>query len=706
MLHLLLNPLARLVVPLLLAAFIPTGPAGAVAGPWFDTREASVRLIAATTGTGDLTQIPLGLDVRLAEGWKTYWRSPGAAGLPPLLDWTQLDGAEAVTLDYPAPHRFTLWELDTFGYQDRVVYPLTAERSDEPTTGPGAPLALRAVADLLICDDALCIPRTFELSIEVPAGPATPSAHAQAIARYTSQIPRAGADVGVQLASLTAHPAHLDLQLTAQTALNPSDVVVEGPDGPATGAPSQIITGADGRVQLTLPRLESAAIGADGDPLLGAAVQVTVLGDGLAVEAAMTVTAAGGGRGQADLWLWAGMLAAALAGGVILNVMPCVLPVLSLKILGVVQAGGTAPAHARLGFLATAAGIIAMFLVLAAAMVSLKLVGGQVVWGIQFQQPWFLTAMIVLLALFAANLLGAFEIAMPSWIGRAAGAVGGPPGGRETLGSHFLTGALATILATPCSAPFVGTALGFALSRGPLEIAAIFTAMGFGLALPFLLLASAPQLLTRLPRPGRWMLTVKKVLAGLLALTALWLASVLALIAGPVATGLVIAGTLALFALLLWWRTLGQLAPAAVLGAVALAASGPLLSGGSPAAVASTGDRAEWRPLGTVDLHAEAAAGRVVLVDVTAAWCVTCLVNKQLVLDTDPIQTLLEQQAVVTVRGDWTRPNAAIADYLAAHGRYGIPFNAVYGPGAPNGLVLGEVLTIDAVRTAIKTAGG
>jgi len=165
-------------------------------------------------------------------------------------------------------------------------------------------------------------------------------------------------------------------------------------------------------------------------------------------------------------------------------------------------------------------------------------------------------------------------------------------------------------------------------------------------------------------------------------------------------------GTLALFALLLWWRRMGQLAPAAVRGAVALAASGPLLSGGSPAAVASTGDRADWRPLGTVDPVAEAAVGRVVLVDITAAWCVTCLVNKQLVLDTDPIQTLLEQQAVVTIRGDWTRPNAAVADYLATHGRYGIPFNAVYGPSAPNGVVLDEILTIDAVHTAIKAAGG
>jgi suppressor for copper-sensitivity B len=704
--RLLLNPLVRLVLPLLLATLIPAGPTWALAGPWSDTREASVRLIAATSGTGDLTRIPLGLDVRLADGWKTYWRNPGAAGLPPTLHWTQLDGVEAVTLDYPAPHRFTLWELDTFGYQDQVVYPLTAKRSAEHIARPEAPLALRAVADLLICDDALCIPRTFELSIKLPPGPATPSTHAQAIARATSQIPRAGTDVGVQLTSLTAHPAHLGLQLIAQTVLNPRDVVVEGPDGPATGAPSQIIAGTDGRVLLTLPRLESAAIGADGDPLLGAAVQVTVLGETLAVEAAMTVTAAGGDSDQATLWLWTGMLAAALAGGLILNVMPCVLPVLSLKILGVVQAGGTAPAYARLGFLAAAAGIIAMFVVLATAMVVLRLVGAQVGWGIQFQQPWFLTAMIVLLALFAANLLGGFEIAMPSWISRAAGAVGGSPGGRASLGSHFLTGALATILATPCSAPFVGTALGFALSRGPLEIVAIFIAMGFGLALPLLLLASVPQLLTRLPRPGPWMLAVKKVLASLLAVTALWLASILALIAGPLATGLVIAGTLALFALLLWWRRMGQLAPAAVLGAVALAASGPLLSGGSPAAVASTGDRADWRPLGTVDPVAEAAVGQVVLVDITAAWCVTCLVNKQLVLDTDPIQTLLEQQAVVTIRGDWTRPNAAVADYLATHGRYGIPFNAVYGPSAPNGVVLDEILTIDAVHTAIKAAGG
>jgi suppressor for copper-sensitivity B len=354
------------------------------------------------------------------------------------------------------------------------------------------------------------------------------------------------------------------------------------------------------------------------------------------------------------------ILGIALLGGLLLNVMPCVLPVLVLKLTSVLQHGGGEGEHVRLSFLATAAGIVSAFLALAASLVGLKLAGHEIGWGIQFQQPVFLAILATICLVFAANLWGLFQVPLPAMAGDLALTADTRVRNHKMLGA-FLTGVFATVLATPCSAPFVGTAIGFALSRGGTEIFAIFLAMAIGLSLPYLAVAAAPHLAVMLPRPGRWMVWLRKALGVSMAATALWLGWVLA-------------------------------------GQVGLLQATP--------ADQAQGEAVHWQAFDPATIPELVASGKTVFVDVTADWCLTCKVNKSLLLDPPPVSTLLNQDNVVPMVADWTRPDPAISRFLAQHNRYGIPLNVVYGPKAPQGIVLPEICSAETMVEAIKQAQG
>ena len=391
----------------------------------------------------------------------------------------------------------------------------------------------------------------------------------------------------------------------------------------------------------------------------------------------------------------------AVLGGLVLNVMPCVLPVLSIKLASAMKAGGRDRARVRAGFVFAAAGVMAFMWTLAAGTLAARAAGLSVGWGLQFQNPVFLTAMIVLLVLFAANLLGAFEINLPwSWQNRLARADGTPGHWGD-----FATGAFAAVLATPCSAPFLGTAVAFALAGRAIDVWVIFSALGLGLALPYLAIAAAPGSVRLLPRPGRWMLALKAALGTLLAATALWFLWVLAGVAGGLSVTLVCVA-LAFAVTLIWLR--GRAPRAALplaLTLVALALFVPLLAP-PPTRPVAEATSTRWTAFDRASVARRVSEGETVFVDVTADWCLTCKANKALVLDRNPVAEALSSPGVVPMRADWTRPDPAIARYLQGFGRYGIPFNAVFGPAAPNGIVLPELLTTDGVLAALADASG
>ena len=699
---------AKARISAVLAAFaLVAGLAGqalAAASPWWKHDQGAVRLIASSDAAGDAESVAVGLHFRMKPGWKIYWRSPGDAGFPPRPNWAGSENLAAAAVSWPAPTRFEVLELQTLGYKDEVVLPIAVS-----TFEPGKPVNLRAKVPFLTCDD-ICIPYTAELKLDLPAGAETTSREALLLQKFQSRVPRAaGAALDVDKAEVASSGDKRALLISVRAAepLAKPDVYVEGPDALAFGAPEVRLS--DGGRQALL-RVAVTAAKAPGPDLSGTAVTLTVVDGTRAIEKKVALAAAAtslpdaavGESGGSSLLVILGL---AFLGGLILNLMPCVLPVLSIKLLSVVGHGGGDRGAVRAGFLASAAGILVSFLVLATAAVALSSAGRAVGWGIQFQEPVFLVVMIIILTLFASNLWGLFEIRLPGAIADTAGHVGGG----HSLGGHFLVGAFATLLATPCTAPFLGTAVGFALSRGPMEIYAVFAALGIGLSAPYLLVAAAPGLATRLPRPGPWMVTLRRVLSIALAGTALWLLTVAA-----VQTGYAIAAMIALLmvtmAVALWqlrhlpanargatWGVVGALCVFAVVATVSLRApSGPA----TPVA-----DEV-WRPFDRAAIASEVDRGRVVLVDVTADWCLTCKVNKALVLDRNPVLDRLTSDGVTPMRADWTRPDPLISDYLKSFGRYGIPFNVVYGPGTPNGEPLSELLTADAVMAALNRARG
>jgi len=660
-------------------------PVYAASTAWIGDDRAAVRLVTATDAASHGTPIEAGLEFRFGEGWHGAWRSPGDAGLAPTFDWSGSDGLQFESVAWPAPVRLTVGDLQTFVYQSGVVLPLRFLRH-----GDGA-AHLRLHLVHAVCGE-VCVPYRATLELTLPEGTDRPSAEADLIGAWRARVPgrpeAADFVIAGQAREGPPHDRRLVLQMTSERRpFVAPDMFVEGPKGAVTSPPS--ITLIDGghaaRLAVRLP-----------PDLADAALRVTVVDDGRSAEVSVPNLAG-------IMWgEWLAILATALLGGLVLNAMPCVLPVLSLKAFTVMRAAGSDQGRVRAELLATAAGILASFLAIAVFLIALTASGASVGWGVQFQAPWFLAGMALLTVLFAASLFEWITIGLPGPL-----AALGSLRGTGHLSEAFLTGAFATLLATPCSAPFVGSAVGFALTRGSLDILTVFAALGIGMALPFALLALNPGWTRHLPRPGPWMIRLRSGFGLLLLGTAVWLMMVFAEVAGiPRAMGL--AGILAL---LLGWLALSRrsfapdrrrsLVAASLVLALVPVTVWPSISGTSPAA--RTGD-GPWRAFAPEAIPALVAEGKVVIVDVTAAWCLTCRINEVTTLDRGEIRARLSAPDAVAMRADWTQSDPAILAFLRHFGRFGIPLVAVYGPGLPRGEALPELLTPAMMRAALARA--
>ena len=707
-----------------LFACLAASPAFAASSAWTEADYASVRLISAVDATGNADRLPMGLEFRLADGWKIYWRTPGDAGLPPIPDWSRSDNVADVDMSWPVPERFEIFDIGTLGYSDAVVFPLNVT----PETA-GAPVSLTGAVDYLVCAE-ICIPARAELSLTLPSGPASVTEEAHVIDRFAAQVPvfdtqRAGLAIeGAVLTADDADGATVSLRIASLDGmLTVPDAFVEGPGGAYFERPGVTLDndGMGATVTVALPTgLETDAVLRDGliaTVVDGPRALETVVMPGTAPLTTQSTPVAVQSDAAVAAPSLAFILGLALLGGIILNLMPCVLPVLSLKLLSVASKSGKEAGQVRTGLLVTASGVVVSFWVLALGAIALRQAGLGVGWGIQFQQPVFLALMVALLTLFACNLIGLFEFRLPSLVGdRAAQAGGGVPGdGRDGYLRDFLTGAFATLLATPCSAPFLGTAVGFALGTGTLEIALVFTMLGLGLSLPYLLVAAYPRMVRVFPKPGHWMIWLKWVLAAALVGTAVWLLSVMGAIIGnqnAAAVGALAAVAAAALATRhlegsrvgrLAWPVSASLAVACVLSPLAMEREVPIASQ-RPQAAASDAGEIDWQPFDAAAIAGLVADGRTVFVDVTADWCVTCQWNKRTVLQVGAVAQWLDSEEVVAMRADWTRPDPAIVAFLQSHGRYGIPFNVVYGPQRPGGVALPELLSADAVIDAAVLA--
>ncbi len=680
---------------------LPWQPAAAAATEWVGNARAAARLMTATEATGSSLQLDAALQIRLAAGWHAYWRTPGDAGVAPSIDWQGSNNVAGEAIAWPAPRRLSLDGLETHVYDDDVVLPVAINLAR-----PGAAATLHAEVDYAVCKD-VCIPYHASLVLPVPPGLAVPGPQAALIGAARARVPGDLAAARLKLVGAAVGERNGDAVLSIRLAslgppLRAPDLFVEGVRTGTAGRPDVELADKGGLATLRVP-----IRGASARELAGAKLQLTVV-DGTRSAQAEAVPMLGDLAPRPGQGGRVAVFGIALLGGLVLNLMPCVLPVLSLKLLALMGYAGAERRAARLGLFATAAGVVASFGVLAAVLIVLKAAGAAIGWGIQFQLPWFLAGMALATTLFAASLWDWLQLAVPSGIADTVGSVRG----RGRFTDAFLLGAFATLLAASCSAPFVGTALGFALARGPLDIALVFAALGLGMAAPFLAAACWPGLVAWLPKPGPWMAWLRRVLGLALLGTAAWLLSVLALEAGRDAA-LLAGGALAgLLAALAWRQALPpQRSVRRAVGALAIvfAASAvliPSLRSPTPAPGTSSQEAASgpWRPFDTAALHGAVARGQVAFVDVTAAWCLICKVNEAAVLNRGLVAERLRDPGVLAMRADWTRPDSVVSAFLKSFGRFGVPLNVVYGPGAPEGIALPELLTPADVTDAFRRA--
>ncbi len=647
-------PFARILSFLL---FLSLFSAHAMAEP---PKFVEARLYSPVTATGKADVVNLALELKLKPKWDTYWRTPGDAGLPPDLDFKGSGNFKSFTLQYPLPHRLTISGLDNNVYTEEVTFPVTVA-----VATPGAPLDLKLKLSLLVCNE-ICVPEKHELTFSLPAGEAMPSAEAALYDAAIAKLPRTnieGYSFGRSWLENDTATNKQVLVIEGQLPAKPSadaDIFVEHDSGTAFGRPAITYDDATGKVAFRIEPHTNDAPEKLAKDLGTGDMTLTFADKGIGFEGKTQLNAvpdtapkpmsAPAKMKEKFTSLDIGILLGALLGGLILNLMPCVLPVLSLKVLSVVSHGGK-DSRGKIfkNFMASAIGVLVSFWIMAGALVAAKAAGSTIGWGIQFQHPGFLIFLIAVLLLFAVNMWGLFEIPLPRFIAKHIAA---KHESEPTLAGHFLTGAFAALLATPCTAPFLGTAVGFALSRGAYEIFMIFTFLGLGLALPYIALAVSPRVFKYMPKPGKWMLTLRKFLAVVLLATAVWLGSVL-------------------------FRVSAE----------------PALDAG-------------WQTFDMALIAPAVKEGKTVMVDVTADWCLTCKANKKFVLDQDDVKVALNTPNILLLQADYTQQDDVTAQYLGTFGRYGIPFNVVYGPGAPDGIVLPELLTKKAVMDALSVAAG
>lgn len=659
----------------LFALLLPWLPARALESAAQESPRTRVTLVADQLAIAPGQAFQLGLSIRLAPRWHSYWRHAGDAGAPTEINLTLPEGTQAGPIAWPTPQAIPFGPLMSFGYYGEVVLPM--QITPPASLRAGEVFSISAQATWLVCDD-VCIPEegSFRLDLPVAAQGQTNPDLAPLFAAAAAALPRPSP----WQTSATIRGDALRLRLTGPGLGRES--LKEALFIPGTGglldhaAPQRLSHGADW-LELTLKRAERPENLAT---LEGVLLLTDQGGRRLGYEVATPLLA-----GAAFLPLWQALIFA-LIGGVILNLMPCVFPVLAMKAMALARLGGAARGAVRMEAAAYTAGAVVSFTALAGLLLALRGAGMALGWGFQFTSPVFVLAIAWLMLAVGLNLSGVFALGGPIGAGGHIAARGG------FLGS-FATGALAVLVASPCTAPFMAAAIGAALVMPAPATLAVFAALGLGLAAPTLILALAPGLTRLLPRPGPWMEKLRRIMAWPMYGAALWLVSVLWAQSGWLGVALALAGALGL-GLAAWVfgraQRAGQRGLVPVLAALALLLALPFGLTAAPPPPGASDIAESWSPARVEALRAQ---GKGVFLNVTAAWCITCQVNERLALRRDAVQAAMAARGIVYLKADWTRGDPAITALLRAHGREGVPLYLFWPPGGGEAVILPEVLT-------------
>ncbi|MGF1621744.1 MAG: protein-disulfide reductase DsbD family protein [Rhodomicrobiaceae bacterium] len=711
------------------AAVLLAGPPGATLAQISPQggQKVQIELLSEKRAVRPGDTVTLALRQTIHPGWHTYWVNPGDSGEPTRIDWQLPAGASAGPIQWPLPDAIPVGPLMNFGYSDEV---LLLTEITVPDSASGSSFDITADAKWLVCEE-ICIPEEASTSLSLPlldgAMSPLPSPHTAAIRTARNKVPEP-----------KPWPAQFDVEGKA-VALNVANTAAALPEnakirffplkwGEISHAAAQSVSFDGGELKLLLSREEQAgdtmpealegvlaveAPGADG-AMERRGYSISAAPADLEFTAPVTQTLLpGSAQGDLSLMLALGF---ALLGGLILNLMPCVFPVLSLKALSLARDAGDSEAR-RVKGLVYLAGVMASFGAIALAVIALRQGGMAIGWGMQFQSPAFVLSMMALFLVLALNLSGVFTL------GGSIAGIGDGLARRSGYSGYFFTGVLATVVATPCTAPFMGAAMGFAFTQPPLSVLAVLLALGFGFALPIVLLSLTPALGRWLPKPGPWMETFKQVMAFPLYATVGWLLWVLSVQQGSDG---VLAGVITLvgvaFAAWLFGRTFdaGPLrnAVSASVAVIALGLGIWSVSGATPegAAIEVNGRNAagpEAESFTRARLGELIAEDRPVFINLTAAWCITCKVNERVALRSERVADAFKDRNLAYLVGDWTNGDPEITALLKEHGRVGVPLYLLYSgkPGAPpeilpqlltESMILDRLAGLDGVRQQAK----
>ncbi|MFA6162104.1 MAG: protein-disulfide reductase DsbD domain-containing protein [Methylobacter sp.] len=685
------------------------------------TEQVTAQLVASVDAVHPGDEILVGVHQRIIPHWHTYWRNPGDSGLATTIDYTLPTGAKAGKIQWPTPSRITLGPVMSYGYENEVTL-LTKIKVPQDSVA-GSVFPVKAKVKWLVCEES-CIPQKVDLALDLPvvlpgadAGAGSPLIElARANLPVVSPWPISlayGKDVlslkinnAKQFSSIkkiwfypeewgkVVHGAQQPWQLSGDT------LELQLKPGDAPLFPGENLTGVLAITQDSSsgPVTHGYSVKVAGDAVVS---EITPL-RAMVLDSA-TVKAQ---DGEPDLVL-ASALLLALLGGVILNLMPCVLPVLSIKALSLIKHAQHAPLQTRLHGLAYTLGILVSFTLLGGVLIALKAGGAQIGWGFQFQSPLFVLAVAYLMFTVGLSLSGVFSI------GDSVAGIGSSLAERPGYSGSFFTGVLATIVATPCTAPFMGAAVGFALSQPPASLLAVFFCLGLGLALPYLLLSQWPSLQRRLPKPGVWMDRLKQGLAFPMYGAAVWLVWVLAQQAGVNAIAVALGG-MVIIAFAAWLyefsKLSGKTGQRSGSGIAALSLGLALVGGyfGVETTAATPSVNIEstrnFEPYSAERLTELRSQGKPVFLNMTAAWCISCLVNEKVALSQSSVVDTFKRSGITYLKGDWTNRDPEITSLLAEFGRSGVPLYVFYPAGAGNStipVVLPQVLTPEIVTQAV-----
>ncbi len=652
--------------------FIFFTPAIAISSDWSKSETSKLRLISPYSQNNTKNLI-IGLEYQMEPGWKTYWKSPGDGGFPQIISWDNSVNVEDVDVLWPTPSKFNILGLTSLGYENKVIFPLQIEVKDKQKD-----TLINLHVSYLVCKD-ICIPGDARVSLEIPYGNKIINNNYYHLERALSLLPEkdlASSYIKKIDANIFKNKKSSTIKIkfeSDKSFINPN-IFLHTPFGlPVVN--NNIAYSADNKVITTKFYFDKDLISEKTFPL-----EVIILDKNHNFESLINVTVQEELSVTTNLNMMLYLILVSLLAGLVLNIMPCVLPILSIKLMTIFSINQQ---NARVSFLVTAFGIISSFILLGLSFLFLQYFNISIAWGMQFQQPYFLIFITMIMFLFMMNMFGQFEISLPNYLYSFA-LLGR---GRNYYLKDFLNGFFATLMATPCSAPFVGTAITAAFTQTPTKGISIFIFMGIGMSLPYLIVAIYPKFINFIPKPGKWMIYVKYFLGLLLLLTIVWLANILL----NFFNYYFLFSLFSLFLILSYRKKIPFIKNIITLIIVLLIFFSSSLNFFHQNI--SNQYEKDWVDFFEIDLNKVINDDNVVFLDITADWCATCQFNKLNVLDSEEVMRLFKKNNILLVKADWTKPNDKINNFLGKYDRFGIPFNAFFSKKYSEGIILSELLS-------------